>query len=110
MRAAAALALGLALSVATVAPAYEPKVNYQVQCMGCHTADGAGQAGRVPSVRASLPQLVGSADGRRFLIQVPGVAQSPLSDAETAAVLNWMVQTLSEPPVGAGFVEFTTDA
>jgi len=29
---------------------------------------------------------------------VPGVAQSPLSDADTAAVLNWMIKTLSDPP------------
>jgi len=90
-------ALLLALSV-TSAAAYEPRVNYQLQCMGCHTADGAGQPGRVPSVRASLGRLAVTPEGRSFLIRVPGVAQSPLSDADTAAVLNWMIRTLSDPP------------
>jgi hypothetical protein len=29
--------------------------------------------------------------GREYLIRVPGVSQSELSDARTAAVLNWIV-------------------
>jgi mono/diheme cytochrome c family protein len=90
-------ALVLALG-ATGAAAYEPRVNYQLQCMGCHTADGAGQPGRVPSVRDSLGRLALTPEGRSYLIRVPGVAQSPLSDADTAAVLNWMIKTLSDSP------------
>jgi mono/diheme cytochrome c family protein len=90
-------ALVLALG-ATSAAAYEPRVNYQLQCMGCHTADGAGQPGRVPSVRDSLGRLALTPEGRSYLIRVPGVAQSPLSDADTAAVLNWMIKTLSDSP------------
>jgi hypothetical protein len=93
---AACSALLLVLSV-TGAKAYEPRVNYQLQCMGCHTASGAGQPGRVPSVRASLGRLAVTPQGRSYLIRVPGVAQSPLSDADTAAVLNWMIRTLSDP-------------
>jgi mono/diheme cytochrome c family protein len=90
-------ALVLALG-ATGAAAYEPRVNYQLQCMGCHTADGAGQPGRVPSVRDSLGRLALTPEGRSYLIRVPGVAQSPLSDADTAAGLNWMIKTLSDSP------------
>jgi hypothetical protein len=32
--------------------------------------------------------------GRRYLVQVPGVALSPLSDRDLAALLNWMIPTL----------------
>ena len=77
------------------AQALEPSVNYMLNCMGCHTPDGRGEPGRVPSVRNTLTALASTREGRRFLIQVPGSAQSRLSDAELAAVLNWMVENLS---------------
>jgi hypothetical protein len=102
----AALAGALAL-IATGAHAYEPNVNYQLQCMGCHHADGSGEPGRVPSVRGTLVPFAMRADGRDFLVRVPGVAQSPLSDEETAALLNWMARNLSDVPLPADFVDFT---
>jgi hypothetical protein len=45
------------------------------------------------------------AEGRQFLVQVPGSAQSRLNDAELAAVLNWMIANLSAAP--KPFQEFT---
>jgi hypothetical protein len=77
------------------AAAYEPRINYMLQCMGCHTPDGSGEPGRVPSVKATLVPFAKSAAGRRFLVQVPGASQSTLSDAELAELLNWMIQNLS---------------
>jgi mono/diheme cytochrome c family protein len=78
-----------------------------LRCMGCHVADGSGSAGRVPSVRDSLAALASSAAGRRYLVQVPGSAQSPLSDRELAQVLSWMVRNLSREAPPAGFVDFS---
>jgi mono/diheme cytochrome c family protein len=77
------------------AGAYEPRINYMLQCMGCHTPDGSGEPGRVPSVKDTLVPFAASPDGRRFLVQVPGASQSTLSDAELAGLLNWMIQNLS---------------
>lgn len=73
--------------------------------MGCHTPDGGGEPGRVPSVRNTLLPFASDPDGRRFLVQVPGSAQSRLSDTELAAVLNWMIANLSASP--KPFREFT---
>jgi mono/diheme cytochrome c family protein len=92
--AVAALVLGLWSQT----QATEPAVNYMLHCMGCHTADGAGEPDRVPSLRNTLVPFAASPAGRRFLVQVPGSAQSKLTDAELAAVLNWMVSTLSAEP------------
>ena len=94
-------------AVAGVANAYEPLINYQLQCMGCHLTDGSGQPGRVPSVRRSLVNFSKSAEGRNFVIRVPGVAQSPLSDTETALLLNWMALTLSDPPPPSDFKAYS---
>ncbi len=86
--------------------AYEPRINYMLQCMGCHTPDGSGEPGRVPSLKATLVPFARVPQGRRFLVQVPGASQSTLSDAELAELLNWMIQNLSAPPP-AGFIRFT---
>ena len=66
-----------------------------LQCMGCHTPDGSGEPGRVPSIKDTLAPFAVIPDGRRFLIQVPGASQSTLTDAELADLLNWMIQNLS---------------
>jgi hypothetical protein len=77
--------------------------------MGCHTPDGRGEPGRVPSVRDTLVPLASKPEGRRFLIQVPGSAQSKLSDADLAEVLNWMVGNLSAVPAPKSVPRFTAD-
>jgi hypothetical protein len=81
--------------------------NYMLRCMGCHVADGSGSLGKVPAVRDSLGPLIATPEGRRFLVQVPGAARSPLSDLELAQVLSWMVRNLSQPPPPPGFTDFS---
>jgi cytochrome c553 len=83
------------LAACSGASAYEPQINYALQCMGCHTPDGAGVQDRVPSIRDTLVPFAGIADGRRYLVQVPGSSQSTLSNAELAELLNWMIRNLS---------------
>ena len=83
------------------------QANYMLNCMGCHLADGSGAAGKVPSVRDSLGILSRSSAGRRYLVQVPGASQSPLSDLELAQVLSWMVRNLSARAVPPDFRDFT---
>ncbi len=100
---AACIALGVRDAYAS-----RPLVDFQLNCMGCHLADGSGQPGRVPSMRRSIALLSGSPAGRNYLIRVPGVSESTLSDVDTAILLNWMVHNLSDLPVPRGFVPYTT--
>jgi hypothetical protein len=102
-----ALAAVLAACAAIPANGYEPAVNFQLNCMGCHLADGSGEPGRVPSLRRSLVLLSSRPAGRDYLIRVPGVAQSPLSNEETASLLNWMVRNLSDLKLRPDFVEYS---
>jgi len=99
--------MAIGLTFAAAAWSYQPAVNYQLQCMGCHRADGSGQPGRVPSMRRSLLLFSATAAGRNYVIRVPGVAQSPLSDADTAALLNWMARNLSDQWVPPRFTDYT---
>lgn len=86
---------------------YDPLVNYQLHCMGCHLPDGSGQAGRVPSIRRTLVLFSQSAEGRDYVARVPGVAQSPLSNEDTATLLNWMARNLSDLKLPAGFTDYS---
>jgi hypothetical protein len=87
--------------------AYQPIVNFQLHCMGCHLADGSGESGRVPSMRRSLVLFSAMPEGRQYVVRVPGVAQSPLSDEETAALLNWMARNLSDLALPPDFVDYS---
>jgi hypothetical protein len=100
-------AIALSWACANAAWAYQPLVNYQLRCMGCHLTDGSGQPGRVPSIRRSLVLFSATPEGRDYVIRVPGVAQSPLSDEDTAALLNWMARNLSDFKAPPGFVDYS---
>jgi mono/diheme cytochrome c family protein len=107
MRAVALGAVVLSVLMPGTGEAYEPRVNYQLQCMGCHLVDGTGESGRVPSFRGTFIPLSMIPEGRQFVLRVPGVAQSPLSDEEIAALLNWIARNLSDAALPAGFTDYT---
>jgi mono/diheme cytochrome c family protein len=69
--------------------------HYLLHCSGCHGPDGRGIPGVTPSLHG-LAALAETAVGRSYLLRVPGVAQAPLSDAELAALLDWVLERFSE--------------
>jgi hypothetical protein len=104
----ASLAFGIAILCASVAHGEVPMATlYTLHCSGCHGANGHG----VP--RARIPDLANSASylavpqGRAYLIQVPGIAQSRLDDATAAAMLNWVILRFSVPPLPRDFTLYT---
>jgi mono/diheme cytochrome c family protein len=69
----------------------DPHTNYLLYCRGCHLADGTGVQDAVPSLVNTLGQFAASPEGREYLVRVPGVSQTPMSDEQLAAVLNWVM-------------------
>lgn len=59
-----------------------------------------------------MNQFVGyflhSEQGRQFIVQVPGVATSALSDAELAELINWMLLTYSAAQLPEDFKPYET--
>lgn len=106
-RAAAALALvALAAGPARAQTISGPRLDYVLQCMGCHREDGSGAPGRVPSL-AGVGRFLRVPGGRDYLVRVPGVANAPLGDAAVAALLNWMLARFDPPAAAAAdFVPF----
>jgi len=78
---------------------------YVLRCQGCHGPDGAGMPGGVPDLRGALTPFTRTQAGRAYLARVPGVAQSPLDDAELAVVLNWLVDGIGGG-AAPGFVAY----
>ena len=94
-------------TLAGSARAEAPRILYMLECQGCHLADGAGAAGRVPAFKGFVGRFLTVAGGREYLVQVPGSAQSPLDDAELASVLNWIVRQFGPEAIAADFVPFS---
>jgi cytochrome c2 len=85
---------------------YSAKMNYTIDCSGCHMADGSGFPGRIPTFRDHIATYLAVPDGREFVAQVPGSAQSKLSDGDLADVLNWIVLEYDPNHVPANFVPY----
>jgi mono/diheme cytochrome c family protein len=83
--------------------------SYLLHCAGCHLPDGSGsKPNDVPTLHGIPGHFARIPEGRAFLTQVPGIAYSPLSNAEVAEILNWMLLEYSKDTLPADFMPFTT--
>lgn len=91
----------------SVANATSPRSLYVLHCAGCHGIDGSGsELGQVPDMR-QLGRFLNHPEGRLFLIQVPGVMGSGLSDTDVARVTNWVFANLVTDVQPSRFVPYT---
>lgn len=105
----AALAGGLLTAAAVAQPAVtNPRSLYVLHCAGCHGMDAGGVPGHgVPSMRGNLGLFMRLPEGRAFLLQVPGVNNAGLTDAQIASVTNWMVQAFSADTAPPGWPAYS---
>jgi hypothetical protein len=73
----------------------QPAQNYLLFCAGCHGLDARGVTHKVPALTTTLPLFMRSEAGRDFVLRVPGVTNSALSDHGLAEVLNWLMAKLN---------------
>jgi hypothetical protein len=100
--------LALAGILATAAHA-GPQQDYVLYCMGCHGPQAEGVPGKVPPLAHALGRYMRTPAGRDYVLRVPGAASSVLSDAQLAAVLNWLAQTFDGDDLAqSGVPLFTT--
>jgi hypothetical protein len=91
---------------ATVAHA-SPQQDYILYCMGCHGPQAEGVPGKVPPLAHALGRYMRSPAGRNYILRVPGAANSVLSDAQLAGVLNWLAQTFDARELSSDVPLFT---
>ena len=85
-----------------------PQQDYILYCMGCHGAQAEGVPGKVPPLAHALGRYMRTPEGRNYILRVPGAANSVLSDAQLAAVLNWLAQTYNGDELTSEVPLFTT--
>lgn len=107
-RATLVAVIGL-VSVVAAAAGNSPRINYMLHCQGCHLPGGIGHPGIVPTMRGQVGLFLRSEEGRAYLVQVPGVAQSDLDNHQLADVLNWMLPEFDPDHVNPDFKKFTPD-
>jgi hypothetical protein len=83
--------------------------HWVLNCQGCHRPDGTGSAGTAPGIAGTVARFLHTPGGREYLGRVPGVATSPLGDAELAEVLNWMLWRFDAAHIPAAFQPYTAD-
>lgn len=80
-----------------------------MECQGCHATDGRGQSDVIPALDNYMAKFLTVPGGREFLVQVPGAAQAPLSDAETAAVLNYMLNKFGPIAIAQAYPPYSSE-
>ena len=80
--------------------------NWTLNCQGCHV-NGTGSAATAPRLAGTVARFVSVPGGREYLGRVPGVATSPLSDADLAEVMNWMLWRFDKEHLPARFRPFS---
>ena len=106
MRAFVFIIVFLATHVA-VADDNRARVNYMLHCQGCHLPSAEGVVDRVPRMKDFLGYYMHSEDGRRFIVQVPGVSTAQISDDEVAELMNWLLVTYSRNELPDQYLPYT---
>ena len=85
-----------------VLPLPTAQVAYLTSCGGCHGIEGRSAPGAVPTLRGLTGSFLCTRQGREFIIRLPDVALTPLSDRKLTAVMNFVVFDLGAPVAAGG--------
>ncbi len=98
---------GPALSASAAATEGSPAFDYRMNCEGCHAIGGVGAEPHVPALTANLAPFLQTAQGREYLVRVPGVRQASISDARVANLLNYVIIRFGDPSNTSNFAPIT---
>ena len=76
------------------------QVAYLTSCGGCHGVEGVSAPQAVPTLKALTGSFLCTRQGRQFIVRLPDVALSSLSDRMLTRVMNWVVFDLGAPVAG----------
>lgn len=83
------------------------RFNWQMNCQGCHGAGGEGNIARDVPELVALEKFQRLPEGREFLIRVPGMSRSPLSDEDLTELANWMMGEFVSPGTAQDWQAYT---
>jgi len=85
-----------------------PENNFILRCAGCHGMDASGSMeGGIPDFRNYVASFSYTEKGREYLMHVPGVVNSSLTDREIAEVMNYAMTRWGGSSLRSDFKPFT---
>jgi mono/diheme cytochrome c family protein len=87
----------------------KPQSNYLLGCGGCHGENGISNSKLVPDLNDQVGYYLNVPEGREYLVRLPNVAFSIMSDQELTDVLNFMVFRIGGASVPARAAPYTVD-
>jgi mono/diheme cytochrome c family protein len=84
-----------------------PRLAYVRNCAGCHLLSGEGIPSQVPRLRAFVGYFMRTPAGRAYVVRLPDIAYSPLSNVKLARLLNWVVRRFSAAQLPLRFDPYT---
>lgn len=82
--------------------------DYVEHCAGCHGVQGLSAPAKLPELRGRVGYMMCTAETRAYLLRLPNIAKSRISDNQQLAdLLNFMVFALGGDSVIAGTMPFT---
>ena len=99
MKGGAAALVALAACAAGDASALSPQNAYRLKCAGCHGFEAKGTViGGVPPLAEQVGHFARFDEGRRYIVNVPGVIGAGLDPERLAAVLNYVLTAYAAAP------------
>ncbi|MDG2249390.1 MAG: hypothetical protein P8N11_00980 [Gammaproteobacteria bacterium] len=89
--------------------AASPRINYLLYCSGCHRPAGEGNPPNVPTLHDELGRMMSIEQMRGYLARVPGSAHAPITNAELAEVLNWILEEFSANTLPEDFKKLSVE-
>ncbi|MBB2155834.1 cystathionine beta-lyase [Gluconacetobacter diazotrophicus] len=84
------------------------RTTYLTKCGGCHGIEGQSGQTYIPTLRDRIGVLTCTAEGRSYLLEVPGVSMSLIrDDALMAQVMNFVLFDLGGASTPRGTAPFT---
>ncbi|MFT3904767.1 MAG: hypothetical protein QM718_00470 [Steroidobacteraceae bacterium] len=87
-----------------------PRAKYLLFCGGCHGLDGEGawEENRIAPLFPRVSAFLNDPEGRRYYLNVGGVSGAGMTDADTAIVLNYVMQSFGRQYLPADFKPYTS--
>jgi len=84
------------------------RANYLEQCAGCHGVEGSTAPAELPELRGRVGWFMCTPESRAYLLRLPNVAQSRITDNDDLAdMMNFVVFVLGEGSAPPGTKPFT---
>ncbi|CAN7525644.1 hypothetical protein LJR219_003707 [Phenylobacterium sp. LjRoot219] len=83
------------------------QTQFTLRCGGCHGVTGRSPPSQVPNLRGSAGYFLCTPESREYLIRLPNVSKTQLSDADLAEVMNYVAFGLGEGKTPKGAKPFT---